>query len=216
MRRWLVLTALVLAACGGGGDAPAADASVDVTGDVSDVAVTPDAAVCDVGEPPVPMAMLPQLSSSVVIAGGDAGAAPTASGGDPSGRWVMRAVTLYLPAQAQGQIRPATSGITGTGWMVVEGDRYRISTELELSIDTLMVGRLRSGQGVRGRGTFTQMGANLTLLSECATAATAPDGGAPTLALGISRDGAERGRLFVNTRGMLGSALLVFDMERIP
>ncbi len=206
----------MVSACGGGGDAPAGDAAVDVARDVADVAVTPEAAVCDVGDPPVAMAMLPQLSSTVVIADGDAGAAPTPSGGDPSGRWVMRAVTLYLPAQAQGQIRPATSAITGTGWMVVEGNRYRISTELELSIDTLMVGRLRSGQGVRGRGTFIQMGPSLALMSECATAATAPDGGAPALSLGLSRDSAERGRLFVTTRGMLGSALLVFEMERIP
>lgn len=206
----------MVSACGGGGDAPAGDAAVDVARDVADVAVMPEAAVCDVGDPPVAMAMLPQLSSTVVIADGDAGAAPTPSGGDPSGRWVMRAVTLYLPAQAQGQIRPATSAITGTGWMVVEGNRYRISTELELSIDTLMVGRLRSGQGVRGRGTFTQMGPSLALMSECATAATAPDGGAPALSLGLSRDSAERGRLFVTTRGMLGSALLVFEMERIP
>jgi len=207
--------ALCLSACGGGGDTPASDAAVDLARDVSDVPVA-DAAVCDVGSPPVPEAMLPQLTSTIVIAGGDAGAAPTPSGGDPSGRWVMRSVTFYLPAQAQGQIRPETSTITGTGWMVVEGDRYRIATALDLSIDTAMVGRLRSGQGIRGRGTFAQAGAALTLMSECATMAAAPDGGAPMLSLGVSRDGAERGRLFVTTRGALGSALLVFDMERIP
>lgn len=205
---------LFLSACGGGGEAPAADAAVDLARDVSVVSAA-DAAVCDVGDPPVPEAMLPQLTSAVVIAGGDAGVAPTPSGGDPSGRWVMRSVTLHLPAQAQGQIRPETSAITGTGWMVVEGNRYRIATALELSIDTAMVGRLRSGQGIRSRGTFAQSGADLTLMSECATTA-ATDGGAPTLSLGVSRDGAERGRLFVTTRGMLGSALLVFDMERIP
>ena len=99
MRRWSVLVALCLSACDGGGDAPAADASVDLARDASEVSAA-DAAVCDVGAPPVPEAMLPQLTSSVVIAGGDAGAAPTPSGGDPSGRWVMRSVTLHLPAQA--------------------------------------------------------------------------------------------------------------------
>lgn len=214
MKHGLVLLAFLLGACGGGEGTPASpDAAVDVAPDLT----APDApAACDPGAPPVPEAMLPQLRSTVVVAGGDAGAAPTPSGGDPAGRWVMRAVTLHLPAQAQGQIRPDTSAITGTGWLVVEGDRYRISTQLELSIDTVMVGRLRSGQMTQSRGTFTQRGADLTLAPACATSMSSADAGAPTLSLGLSRDGAERGRLFVTTRGMLGSALLVFDMERVP
>lgn len=214
MRQCIVLAALILGACGGGEPTPSpADAAVDIAADRG----APDASKsCDVGAPPVPAAMLPQLRSMVVIAGGDAGAAPTPSGGDPAGRWVMRTVTLHLPMQAQGQVRPDTSAITGTGWLVVEGDRYRISTELELAIDTTVVGRLRSGQTTQSRGTFTQRGGDLVLAPACAAATSSADAGAPTLSLGFSRDGAERGRLFVNTRGMLGSALLVFDLERVP
>lgn len=210
--------ALVLGACGGGGGTPSgADAAVDLAADLAPDLPAPDgAAACDVGAPPVPEAMLPQLRSTVVIAGGDAGAAPTPAGGDPSGRWVMRAVTFHLPSQAQGQIRPDTSAITGTGWLVVEGDRYRISTQLEFAIDTVMVGRLRSGQMTQSRGTFTQRGGDLVLTPACNASMSSADAGAPTLSLGLSRDGAERGRLFVTTRGMLGSALLVFEMERVP
>lgn len=212
-QRWVVL-ALWAGACGGGESTPVgADAAVDVA---ADLAPSDVAAGCDVGAPPVPEATLPQLRSTVVIAGGDAGAAPTPSGGDPAGRWVMRAVTFHLPAQAQGQIRPDTSAITGTGWLVVEGDQYRISTQLEFAIDTVMVGRLRSGQMTQSRGTFQQRGGDLVLTPACNASMSSADGGAPALSLGLSRDGAERGRLFVTTRGMLGSALLVFDMERVP
>lgn len=217
MKQGLVFLALLLGACGGGEATPSPDASTDVAVDVAPDLAAPDApAACDVGSPPVPEAMLPQLRSTVVIAGVYAGAAPTPSGGDPSGRWVMRAVTFHLPAQAQAQIRPDTSAITGTGWLVVEGDLYRISTQLEFAIDTVMVGRLRSGQMTQSRGTFTQRGGDLVLAPACNASMSSADAGAPTLSLGLSRDGVERGRLFVTTRGMLGSALLVFDMERVP
>ena len=63
---------------------------------------------------------------------------------------------------------------------------------------------------------FGALGVTLVDTDLIAHGLTGPDGGAPALSLGLSRDSAERGRLFVTTRGMLGSALLVFEMERIP
>lgn len=215
MRHFGWMAGLALAACSGD---PSPTATSDAGRDVaSDLAVTPDVAdaamTCDVGAPPVAMSALPMVRSRVVILGGDAGSAfPMASGGDPTGRWLITGATLYLPGAAQGQVDAARSNFTGTGWAVIEGSSYRIATELELVLETAMVGRVRRPAGILSRGTFTQQGANLMLMPACVGGSSS--GG--MVMLGMSRDAPNRGRLFAGLSGMLGMALIVFDMEAAP
>ncbi len=207
--RFTLVLALSLAACGGSTAAPA-DAGNDLA---ADVAVIPDAgAPCDVGAPPASVGTLPMLRSQLVILGGDGGASsfPTPSGGDPAGTWVMTAVTMYLPAGARGQVVTEQSAIAGTGWAVLEGGRFRIATSLELTLETVMVGRVRRPVGIVSQGAFTQRGAALELAPTCAPTAMM----GTTLAVGFSRDAGDRGRLHVTAAGMLGTTMLVFDMER--
>lgn len=192
------------------------DASVDVVVDGAPDVLPEVGVTCDLGAPPVAESALPPLRSRTVILGGDADAAPPSpSGGDPEGRWLMRTVTFYLPPNAMGQVDAERTTIVGNGWMVVEGNRYRISTTLDLALDTVMVGTVRRALGSRSRGTFTASEGRLALMPEC-SAAQSGDMPAGTLSLGFSRDAPDRGRLFVTASGMLGTTTLVFDLERAP
>ncbi len=196
--------------CSDPAPAPAVDAAADAALDAASD-VTADAATCDVGAPP--RAPLPMLRSTLLILGGDGGAAvPTPSGGDPSGRWVMTAATVYLPASAAGQVSTAGSSVTGTGWGVIEGSSYRISTTLELVLDTTQVGTVRRPVGTTSMGTFAQRGGALDLTPACSTGQTA---GAMQM-LGFSRDSMDRGRLHADITGAMGRFVIVFDLERVP
>lgn len=209
MRRFFFC--LSVAALGCGSDpTPAVDASTDAAADVT-VDVASDVATCDVGA--APAATLPMLRSTLLFLGGDAGVtAPTPSGGDPSGRWVMTAATVYLPATAVGQVSLTGSSVTGTGWGVIEGSSYRINTTLELVLDTTQIGTVRRPVGTTSRGTFMQRGGALDLTPACSTGATA---GAMQM-LGFSRDAMDRGRLHADITGAMGRFVIVFDLERVP
>ncbi len=193
---------------------PAADAATDAATDAAlDVSldVAADAATCDVGAPPT--AALPMLRSTLLILGGDGGAvAPTPAGGDPSGRWVMTAATVYLPAAAAGQVSTTTSSVMGTGWGVIEGSSYRINTTLELALDTTQLGIVRRPVGTTSMGTFAQRGGALDLTPACSTGATA----GTMQMLGFSRDAMDRGRLHADVMGVMGRFVIVFDLERVP
>jgi hypothetical protein len=208
---WWVVA--LCAACGETAVTPPLDASRDVTVDAAaDVAA--EAAVCDVG--PAPTAMLPTLRGVTRILDADGGMFPTPSGGDPAGRWVMTAATLYFPAQARGLVVPETSTLSGTGWATIEGSDYRISTSLELALDTTSVGPVRRPAGTTSRGTFVQRGNDLALSPVCASVQGGDGSGSVMQMVGFSRDSMDRGRLFATLMGAAGRAVIVFDLERVP
>ena len=195
--------------CSDPAPAPTADAATDAADAALDVAA--DAATCDVGAPPT--ATLPTLRSTLLILGGDGGAVvPTPSGGDPSGRWVMTAATVYLPAAAAGQVSTATSSVMGTGWGIIDGSSYRINTTLELALDTTQLGIVRRPVGTTSMGTFAQRGGALDLTPTCSSGATA----GTMQMLGFSRDAMDRGRLHADVMGAMGRFVIVFDLERVP
>jgi hypothetical protein len=200
---------VLLAGCGGtstpdgGADVSAADVQA-----VADVQLTAD--VSCVLSPPA--ATLPMVNGRVAIEGGDAGLTPTASGGDPEGRWLIDDATLWLPAAAQGQVDTSASWIRGSGWATIQGGQYEISTDLGLRVEAV-VGGLTRGVVLGGRGRYEVRGTELALTPMCMTSAAAQG------SLGsfrFSRDAPTRGRLFVELVGMAGRTTLIFQLQLAP
>jgi hypothetical protein len=209
---------VLLSACGSSPTPVVTDAAVDAFRDVAteaiaDVPTTKDVAVCDVGAPPVAISMLPMIRGRTVILGGDAGTAPTPSGGDPSGRWLVTATTLYLPASTRGQVVEAATAVVGTGWIVVEGNSYRIETLLDLRLESTAAGTIRRPVGNSARGTFVQEEGTLILEPDCGVNQSGMM--VNMRSLGFSRDSSDRGRMFVTVTGIVTS-LVVLDLERAP
>lgn len=206
-----LLAALLLAGCSDEPITAPTDASVATDLGV-DAAPPSDASMtCDAGAPPI--ATLPTIAGAMVVTGGDGGTTPTPGGGDPTGRWVMSAATLYWPPVARGQVNPEGGAITGTGWVVFEGGGYRLATDLVLRVDTTAAGVVARPSTLASRGSFTAAGGSLSLSPECSASSGMGPGGN---SVGFSRDGADRGRLFVNLTGAAGTAALVFDLRRVP
>ncbi len=215
--RCLLAMGLALVGCSDDTTPATVDASVTADLGVDAAAIdTPAAtdvpATCDVGTPPVATSALPTIRGSMVIAGGDGGLAPTPSGGDPSGRWVMTTATMYWPSIASGQLRPEGGAIEGTGWVVIDGASYRLATDLILRVDSNAAGVVVRPSTLASRGTFIASGGSLALTPACATS----NGMTPGNSLGFSRDSAERARLFVTLAGAAGTATIVFDLQRVP
>lgn len=198
----------LLAGCGGGSSV---DGGVDagrLDAPPVDVPVMDDAAC--VLTPPA--STLPMVEGRVMIEGGDAGVAPTPSGGDPEGRWLIDDATLWLPAAAQGQVDVARSWIRGNGWATLEGGQYQISTDLGFRVEAV-VGGLTRGVALGGRGRYEVRGTELALTPVCQTS-TAAQGSLG--AFRFSRDAPNRGRLFVELVGMAGRLTLIFQLQRAP
>ncbi len=209
----LLAVGLAIVGCSDDTTPAAVDASVTADVAVTDTPTATDVpATCDVGAPPVAVSALPAIRGSMVIAGGDGGTTPTPSGGDPAGRWVMTTATLYWPSIASGQLRPEGGAIEGTGWVVIDGANYRLATDLILRVDSNAAGIVVRPSTLTSRGTFTtSAGGSLALTPACATS----NGMTPGNSLGFSRDSAERARLFVTLAGAVGTATIVFDLQRV-
>ena len=216
MRKLLWFHLLWLGACGESSTAPpAAHDAGTITDAPRDIAVTTDAPRCDLGEAPVPESMLPMIRTPVVILGGDAGAtAPTPSGGDPTGRWVMTAATMYLPPVARAQVDASRSYIAGTGWGVIDAETYRLSSRLEIHLDTSVVGAVVTPVRTGSRGSYTlDASGAFTFMPECMIDGSGASGMSQ---FGFSRDAPDRARLFVEVRNMALSARVVIDLQRVP
>ncbi len=216
-RSLALVLALTAAACGNTSPTPAADASATDLGanaDASAVDAAGDAGNCDPGAPPVAEAALPAIHGTMAIVGGDAGVtAPTPSGGDMTGSWVIETVDMYWPQAATGQIVPAGGSVTGTGWGVFQDGRYRIETDLVLRVDSTAAGIVARPSSLVSRGTYVAMGTDLVFTPDCSASA----GTAPSLSrLGVSRDAADRGRLFATVSGGGVRAQLVLGVRRVP
>lgn len=208
--RWPLIHFALFISLAGCGAASTPDASTPVDATLAEAGS--DAPPADVTECllTAPAATLPQVDGGVVIEGGDAGALPTPSGGDPMGRWLIDDATLWLPAAAQGQVDPSRSWVRGTGWATLEGGAYQISTDLGFRIEAV-VGGLTRGVAMASRGRYELRGAELRLTPECASAGVAQS------SLGsfrFSRDAPERARLFIEVTGMAGRLNLVFQLRR--
>lgn len=198
---------LALAGCG---SSSTEDASVET--DATTVDASTDVGVVDAGECVLtpPSATLPRVDGGVIVEGGDAGALPTPSGGDPTGRWLIDDATLYLPSAAQGQVDPSMSWVRGTGWATLEGGAYQISTDLGFRVESI-AGGLTRGVVLGGRGRYEVRGTEIALTPECTTSPTAA-GSLGTFR--FSRDAPDRGRLFIEVTGMAGTLNLVFRLQR--
>jgi hypothetical protein len=202
------LTIALLAASGCGGETPAAqDAGLDAArADVPTVDAVPDGAAC-VLTPPA--GALPEINGRVRVEGGDAGAVPTPSGGDPTGRWLIEDATAWLPAAAAGQVMTEQSWVRGTGWATLEGGRYQIATDLGFRVESI-VGGLTRGVALSGRGRYEVRGTELVLTPECM-------GAAPVMgslgAFRFSREAPGRAQLFVEVIGMAGRLTLIFQLR---
>ncbi len=211
------ILALSAAACGTTSPTPAVDASATDLGAVVDAAVVDGAAeagTCDPGAAPLAEAALPAIHGTMAITGGDSGVTePTPSGGDMTGSWVIETVDMYWPPAARGQIVAAGGSVTGTGWGVFQGGRYRIETDLVLRVDSSAAGIVARPSSLVSRGAYVASGTDLVFTPECSSSA----GTSPSLMrLGVSRDAADRGRLFATVAGAAGRALLVLGVRRVP
>ena len=212
--------AAALANCGGTtNETPAADAgTADVVEAATDTGVTDAAseaaseaaATCDLGTLPT----MPSITSEVVIDGLDGGgAAPAATGGDESGNWVYRKITLYLPSQAAGQVDPAESKIEGKGFIDLGGGKFRQFVDTTTTLSTSIVGKVTRAGTSKVLGTYTINGATTAFTITCreSTGETASLGD-----VGFSRVDATHGRLHVKSSTQLGTANLVIDLEKAP
>lgn len=205
-----------LAGCGGTASTDAGtgtDTGAGADATVSDVVrfdvVGTDAPACILTPP---AATLPMVDGGVMIEGGDAGAIPTASGGDPVGRWLIDDATLWLPSAAQGQVDPSMSWVRGTGWAILQSGDYQLNTDLGFRVESV-VGGLTRGVMLGGRGRYEVRGTELVLTPECTTASAAQGS---LGAFRFSRDAPDRARLFVEVVGMAGRLTLVFRLQRVP
>lgn len=213
--------AAALANCGGTtNETPAADAgTTDVatdaatdTGatDASTEAASEAAATCDLGTLPT----MPAITSEVVIDGLDGGgAAPAATGGDETGTWIYEKITIYLPAQAAGQIDPAESKIDGKGFIELGAGKFRQFVDTTTVLATSIVGKVTRAGTTKVLGTYTTSGTSTTFTITCreSTGETASLGD-----VGFSRVDATHGRLHVKSSTQIGTANLVIDLEKAP
>lgn len=214
----LVLTVSPLVGCDGTDASPASDAGLadapdaavaDAPGDAIADAEAEAAATCDIGVVPT----MPALTSEVVIEGGEGGAAPAATGGDETGLWLYTKISLYLPAQASGQIEPAESKIDGKGFIELDGGRFRQLVDTTTVLSTSVVGKVTRAGSTKASGTYAKSGATATLTVACREST----GETGTLGdVGFSRVDATHGKLHVKTTSQIGTANLVIDLEKAP
>jgi hypothetical protein len=191
---------------GGGGSDAAAEAASDAAAEDG------DAATCDIG---AIVPNLPQIQSEFVIMGSDAGTDPPAStGGDETGTWIQKKVTVYLPPQAQGQIDPAQSKVTGTGFSEFGGGKFRTFIDTETTIQTTALGKIVQGGRTKAKGTYTGGGTvELTTTSECReTNSSATTNGK----VGFSRLSPTTARLVIVQANQLGTVTIVTEVEKAP
>jgi len=201
--------AAALAACSDDDSSPMVDAGGlrDALDDAPALGV--DAAQCDVGDPP---GTLPTLTATFVFVDPDAGVdVPAPAGGDVTGGFVVERATFYVPESARGSIDVGASHAEGTAWSVVEGSQYRFAFDLDVTLETTVVGTVRRHQLDASRGTFVASGGILSLTPDEGCAVTTD-----ITEIGYSID-AEGGMLIVSLPPFMGgSAVVVFEGRRVP
>jgi hypothetical protein len=114
-----------------------------------------------------PNANAPAISGRLIVEGTEP--APTAAGGDPTGVWVGRAVTVNIPAAAGDMVDVAASGFQGSGWIAFNADgtfEFLIDGEATVRLtgaDTPIV----KGASGGAKGTWSVAGTTLSFAPEC-------------------------------------------------
>jgi hypothetical protein len=148
--------------------------------------------------------------------GGDGGVdyfaeLPEATGGDPRGTWIIDRVTFYLPPQAEDLVDLAQTRGTGTGWAVLDGSRYRLSTNFDLTFESKVAGTVSRQTLNRTKGTYAVEGTEIVVTPECVD----NTGGATEPRLPFAVRG-NRGFLVSKSRGQLGLLTVVLEGTLSP
>ena len=213
MRRLALLALLgVLVSCGA--SPPTSDASAPSDGG-NDAAASVDAfapvdapPLCDVSPAPSGLSM---LTGGFVVLGADGVLPiPAQTGGDPTGVWRFDRITIYTESASAGMFDPATSTISGTGWVVVEGNLLRLELTLDVALMGTVAGTVRRHTVTSIRGTFVVLDASLMLTPECISPAPTGAAAAPMFTAGM--DGT--GTILLTTMGMLGTNRIVLNGVR--
>jgi hypothetical protein len=169
-----------------------------------------DAAVCDIGTAP---ANVPPVTSEVFIVGADAGTVPASTGGDVTGTWISKKITLYFPSSASGQIDPSKCKVTGTAWQRFENGTAISFSDTETTIATNAVGTLVRGTKSKRKGSYAVSGAELTLTPICQE--VTGDQGQSNAKTQFTRLSATTARFVVEASSQLGTLFIVSDAELV-
>lgn len=206
---------------------PEMDAGESDAGTERDLGAAPDVGPSDGGDDECEVtggpSDLPHVEGTFVIVGVDGGPAeePTPTGGEMLGVWVLEGATVYLPPDTAGLVDAPASSIDGTGWFRVdppEGGvgRYALRFDLEITLETTVVGTVRRPGSNRSRGTYTIGDAGLVSMIECSVSGSMGMGAGSMGMLGFSREGlASTAQMFVEIVGEQGRSLFVADLRLV-
>jgi hypothetical protein len=223
----ITLTTIFLAACTaetstpnesskGGGNAPGGGGAVG--GDTSNGGdkpggdkpsgdkPKPDSAItgCDVAPP----ASLPKIVGDFVVGG----SAPTATGGDEKGTWVVTKVTAYLPSSARLLIDVDKSSAEGTGFMKFDGKRFVSFGDTTTTMATKFSGNVVTASTVTLAGTYTNESGRMAFTPEC-TKSNA-ENGEPPKSTGFSRVSATEALFLQTGDSQIGEVTLAMTLKK--
>jgi hypothetical protein len=103
--------------------------------------------------------------------------------------------------------------VAGSGFAVIEDERLRVGVDLRARVETVMVGPVNTPIQFQVRGRYTLRGGRFDVVPECFAS-----GGMTTMGsaeVGFSRDAPERGRLFLDARGVAGRVVVEIQLRRV-
>src|SRR5690606_9015258 len=110
----------------------AGQVAVDSSTPAMDAAADPGPATCNEVVAP---AGLPSAQGRFVHTGGAGAQTPPAqTGGDPTGRWALSGVTVYLPPEAALLINAEASTVAGNGWLELRDGRLVMGMDMDLAL----------------------------------------------------------------------------------
>lgn len=161
---WLGLVVVAMVGCSGS----TASTTPLTSGGEGEGECTPDPApidpACVLCEP---NANAPSISGRLVVAGSEA--VPSASGGDPTGVWVGRSVTVQLPEAAGEFVDVGASSFHGSGWIVFASDgtfEFLIDGEATVMLNGASEPIVRGATG-GAKGSYAVQGTSLSFSPEC-------------------------------------------------
>lgn len=154
---------VAIAACGSGSSTSPLTTGGEGEGECTPdpAPIDPECVLCE------PNANAPAISGRLVVEGTEA--APSASGGDPTGIWVGRNVVVTLPAAAGEFVDVGGSSFHGSGWIAFGSDgtfEFLIDGEATVLLAGANEPIVRGATG-GAKGTYSVQGTSLSFAPEC-------------------------------------------------
>ena len=145
----------------------------------------------------------------------DENAPPAATGGDPSGRWVIEAADLFLPPIAIEEVVTADSRVEAAGRLELDEDgRFALVLDLDGRVVTTSYGVLRLRRRARTTGEWQVSGTELTLSPDCGELGGLP--GQSTGNADFSRIDEDHARIaWLLSSGLIGDVTFVANLSRL-